>query len=797
MKGNKFLAAVMAASMAFSVVPATALNVFADPIVLVGAMSNFTSINSCTVNGTDSADLTAGSEAKAIYDIIAGASISGSSTTADAVKTDLQTAFDTDALTSGKSRTVKSNTLTGVTATSGTVVVAGSDGADYTLVFSQYTPDTMTSDEEAALSDLFAGISAITYSGNSITTNVVQTAFNDALKKAQTSATDDFFGPNKTGNGYTYTVDTAAVSGDTVTGTLSRVAGSKVYHYTYSAAAIQNSESEADIIKAAIAQIKKNEYPSFASTDPIAKAAVEAKIRSDIKELVAGKANPTVTFGTEIEATHDDDGRIVATIGGVTTTIKLTHSSSEKITEAENAVVKGLNKDNKATASDKTIYEKSDLTSDVSTSTNTYEFKSSSAFSRAIQSSTATTAVDAETVRAAVEKVVTEATKDYAADGVTYSVESFDGYYGTTTGAAQKKATSNDEGAYVVKVTASIQNDFYGFDASSVSQDATTTATYYVVVNTPKLKKVAVKSISLSDKTYVRKQNYTYDNDKTDTVAPVKADVIELKAGLTPEDANGAIKWSVTKTDGTVTTDALVTAGSGNTGLKDADGKTVTVADTDGKLIVLKSGTYKVTATAGTVKATMTLTVKDNFNDVSATAYYSDAVAWAYAKGITAGVNESTFGSNSSVTRGQFVTWLYKYAVSKDSSAAIADSDVKSVFSDVSTSAFYAKAVQWAVANGVTSGTSSTTFSPDQTITRAQALTMLWHVKGEPLSGKGQEDEVAQKFTDLPSNSVFRTAVVWAVKNNVTAGTTPTTCSPDDVCARSQAITFIHVADTL
>lgn len=188
----------------------------------------------------------------------------------------------------------------------------------------------------------------------------------------------------------------------------------------------------------------------------------------------------------------------------------------------------------------------------------------------------------------------------------------------------------------------------------------------------------------------------------------------------------------------------------------------------------------------------MTLTVRANFKDVPATAYYYSAVKTAYANDVTAGISDDTFGANKNITRAQFVTWLYKYAVSNDPSVEIADTDVKASFSDVSTSAYYAKAVQWAVENGVTAGTSATTFSPNKMITRAEAITMRWIAAGKPLSGLGKEDEVTVKFTDVPSNAYYKSAVHWAVTKGVTYGTSATTFGPNDSCTRAQAIVFIY-----
>lgn len=112
------------------------------------------------------------------------------------------------------------------------------------------------------------------------------------------------------------------------------------------------------------------------------------------------------------------------------------------------------------------------------------------------------------------------------------------------------------------------------------------------------------------------------------------------------------------------------------------------------------------------------------FSDVPSNAYYLDAVKWAVSSGVTSGTSKTTFSPNKPCTRGQIVTFLWKY-----NKAPEVDATVK--FSDVESTAYYAEAVKWAVANNVTSGTSATTFSPNVPCTRAQAVTFLYKSSGE------------------------------------------------------------------
>ena len=108
-------------------------------------------------------------------------------------------------------------------------------------------------------------------------------------------------------------------------------------------------------------------------------------------------------------------------------------------------------------------------------------------------------------------------------------------------------------------------------------------------------------------------------------------------------------------------------------------------------------------------------------------------------------------------------------------------------FIDVKESAWYYTPVQWAVANGVTSGTSDTTFSPGNQCTRAQAVTFLWNAKGQP-----EPKSTKNPFTDVKSTAWYYKAVLWAVENGITSGTSATTFSPNSTCTRAQIVTFFH-----
>lgn len=323
-----------------------------------------------------------------------------------------------------------------------------------------------------------------------------------------------------------------------------------------------------------------------------------------------------------------------------------------------------------------------------------------------------------------------------------------------------------------------------------------------MTINTNPLKENKITNISLADKTVLLSGGYYSASKTSGQTSANEVTYVEITPVIDPADANTGITYKVLDSDKTVVTDD-VQVDDGNEVYKAGSDTAVSVGTNALGLKITKAGTYTITATSGNAEATMTLTVKNNFDDVSGTAYYKNAVTWAYGNGVTDGVTGDLFGVNNDVTRAQFVTWLYRYAVSEDSSVAIDDDDVTAAFSDVVTDKYYAKAVQWAVANGITDGTSGTTFSPDQKISRAQAITMLWRLNGKPYAGSGSTIEDVTKFTDVPADAYYTTAVTWAVqttrtvdgqKTAITSGTSTTTFSPDADCTRAQAITFIYRA---
>ena len=198
----------------------------------------------------------------------------------------------------------------------------------------------------------------------------------------------------------------------------------------------------------------------------------------------------------------------------------------------------------------------------------------------------------------------------------------------------------------------------------------------------------------------------------------------------------------------------------------------------DGRSIgAVKSYTFENVKRAHTIEVSFTRA--NEFIDVPAGSYYYDAVLWAVENGITTGASASRFDPNGICTRAQAVTFLWRAAGSPAAKSAVMP------FADVKVGSYYYDAVLWAVENGITKGTSETMFSPDATCSRAQIVTFLWRSQKSPAAG------TANPFTDVKASAYYADAVLWAVKEDVTKGTTNTTFSPDANCTRAQIVTFI------
>ena len=167
------------------------------------------------------------------------------------------------------------------------------------------------------------------------------------------------------------------------------------------------------------------------------------------------------------------------------------------------------------------------------------------------------------------------------------------------------------------------------------------------------------------------------------------------------------------------------------------------------------------------------------FVDVATGSYYEDAVDWAVENGITKGTDDTHFSPDGICTRAQAVTFLWRAAGSPEPETRAMP------FTDVPVGSYYYDAVLWAVENGITEGTSNTRFSPNATCTRAQIVAFLWRSEKSPAASS------RNPFADVKSSAYYADAVLWAVKEDITKGTTNTTFSPNADCTRAQIVTFL------
>ncbi len=192
---------------------------------------------------------------------------------------------------------------------------------------------------------------------------------------------------------------------------------------------------------------------------------------------------------------------------------------------------------------------------------------------------------------------------------------------------------------------------------------------------------------------------------------------------------------------------------------------------------------HKETVTVTGTKLPKPQAQTNPFTDIKAKDFYYKPTLWAVANNITTGTSKTSFSPNEACTRGQIVTFLWRAAGCPEPKTTTMP------FTDVGSKAFYRKAVLWAVENGITSGTSKTTFSPNDPCTRGQIATFLWRAKGKPTP-----TSTNMPFNDVAKKDFYYKAVLWAVENKITSGTSKTTFEPNVSCTRGQIVTFLYRA---
>ena len=319
--------------------------------------------------------------------------------------------------------------------------------------------------------------------------------------------------------------------------------------------------------------------------------------------------------------------------------------------------------------------------------------------------------------------------------------------------------------------------------------------------NAVKLEKNCTESVTVSGKSLtINKNSHEYDFAKvtvdSNSTKTENGDTLTITY-TAPSSSSGSSGYYVStpsKTEhGTVTVSPRY-ADKGDTvtvTVKPDSGyvlETLTVTDKNGNELTLKdkgNGKYTFTMPAGKVEVKATF-MEDNsmlnfFYDVPNNAYFYEAVKWAVKNGITTGVGNDLFAPEQPCTRAQIVTFLWRAAGSPEPKGAA------SGMTDVVSGSYYEKAVAWAIENGITTGTTTSTFSPDVTCTRAQAVTFL----ARALKAKAAS---AAEFSDVPTGSYFADAVAWAAANGVTEGIGGGLFGSDNDCTRGQIVTFLYRA---
>ena len=823
MKGNKFLAAALAASMVFSTVPATALSVFADSVSVEASNIQADSAVVAEATGSKTDTVTQnfiksllektgtvinGTGYTAIHDAIIAA-LKPSALAVASADTGVMDATTVAAMqngvTTGEENTVVENiTVDGkAVATDDATTVANTaktlsfkitygDGQAYNITLTAAASGNVNADEKAALDNYFANTTFTRETG------VTPTSAGLA-KQIKPETSKQVYAKLKTADGvdFTYKANggqlTANADG-TYSGKITVNDGASDLTYTFSNAKF--TEVSATAITDAADKIKDNTYPNYVAATPAnhTEAALKKKIEADLDAAAGSKLGVDLSrvLATKVapNARNNYVGSYTIAIGGKNYTFALAKSSDAKSDEVNNALTKSgaVFATHSAAAAAEYATTHKDSTDPVALTDYTkvdYDVTATDGtpLELAIQPLGTTKAATADEAAAAVRTYLEDAVKKagYADNGVTISVKAVNTAAGTPSNGTLTSAVTKGQdiqkadktSQYTLLVTTSIKNDFQGWTSDGTNKDtaATTDVNYLLKVTTGALEGQATTAITLADKTV------NLSNDYKTAGSADKYTYVELVPTITPADANDVITWKVTDKNGDdVTSKVVVGVAGGDISTIRKDGAKEDVKVPSGAkgigIAVKDAGTYTVEAKAASgVSAKATLTVNSNFKDVKAGNYYATPITWGYANGIVAGYNDTTFGVGDDVTRGQYVAFLYRLAVKQDPTVAIKDADVKAVYSDVATTSPYAKAIQWAADNKIAYGTGNGKFDPDGTVTRAQAVEFIYRMKGQPDTGaQGKTTDATAQFDDVFAKDYFRASVTWGVNTQAFHG---------------------------
>ena len=323
---------------------------------------------------------------------------------------------------------------------------------------------------------------------------------------------------------------------------------------------------------------------------------------------------------------------------------------------------------------------------------------------------------------------------------------------------------------------------YYTDDGStpSATNGTVTTGAAITLTNTTTLKAIAVMAgyddSEVATATYTKTTPSSGGGGGGATTYPVTpAEAENGKITVSPKNAAEGDKVTITVTsDEGYELDKLT--------VKDKNGNEIKVTEKDGKY------TFTMPASEVDIEATFKEAEEEPapaddfpFVDVPEDAYYRKAVEWALEEGVTGGTSPTTFSPMADATRAQTVTFLWAAA------GAPEPETTENPFKDISESDYFYKAVLWAYENGITAGVSEDEFGPYRTVTRGQVVTFLYGYAGRPEAG------TENPFTDVSESDYFCAPVLWAYREDITAGTSATMFSPDDDCLRGQIITFMYL----
>ena len=855
---SKLAALTMVAAMGLTTVPATALNVMADSAVaedLVGAkITDVTSTSkevtvSVTTQGNMSNDEQA--EIKKITQTVHNSNFQSEgqvidtnskvkTDAADAVKGLLQAEYNkeddgTKGLVSGTTKAIVSD-VSITDADNWSYTVTDPNGVQATVTVKTSHAYTLTSAVTDLLDEYFENTDYTTYKDQNLTSRKIANDLNADMATEYTNAsgtTGQTINAALTSYGVTISGDETLVKdgkgvvkasiaeGNTGSyqtdgkDTTEDTIGTSTIDYTFTINVDQKTDDEKTALKNAIAALNGSTY-----ADPGDEDMLTNKIRADLidagapEDMVSAVKAPKDAYK---KATATADGSWYYVVDNNVLNITLKYSSASKLADTKKSIRKALIGANKGASE---TWETGNETDGYESKPgDIYTYAANSKFSLGLQKKDATTAAKTDDIKAALEKAVTDQlTTDKLTDN---GVKVTDVYTATRKSSnvdgvtinSSKAATTSTQGDTYVVISASIRNDFYGWkdDADKKVDQVPTgvdadeknaTYNFLVDVETGKLKSVETTALALDDQVVELVPNVDYDA----TLGRFTKMLVTINPTVTPEDGNDKIVYVLKDQYGNVVTELhrgtntydkdgkLV---SSDMTYVDADGNKKTTADNEFLFTTDDGGKYTVEIhldNAKDVKASAALTIKDSFNDgLDKTKYYRPAVKWAYETKISDGVGNDNFGVNQTTTRAQFVTWMYKIAEKAGADMTVSDSASK--FTDVNSSAYYADAVAWATQHGIVSGTTDTTFSPNEQITRGQMAALIYRLNGSNVNITIGTDEgdATVNFTDI-AGKYYTTPITWAANNGIVKGKTTTTFAPNDNATRAEAITVLYRA---